>query len=76
MDVGVIAGLAAAVLASVFWMLAIQQTPVSIAYPFMALSFVTVPLLAVLVLGETVSTGQWAGMVLIVLGVSLAAIMK
>ena len=42
----------------------------------MALSFVTVPLLAVLVLGETVSTGQWAGMVLIVLGVSLAAIMK
>jgi len=76
LDFGVIAGLAAAVLASVCWMLAIQQTPVSIAYPFMALSFVTVPFLAVYLLGETVSIGQWAGMALIVTGVSLAAIAK
>ncbi len=75
-DSGVLAGLAAAVGASVCWMLVIQNTPVSLAYPFIALSFVIVPLLAVLLLGETVTTGQWCGMALIVAGVSVAAIAK
>jgi hypothetical protein len=41
-DLGVLSGLAAAVFAGVFWMLAIEKTRLSYAYPFMALSFVLV----------------------------------
>jgi drug/metabolite transporter (DMT)-like permease len=75
-DIWVISGLMAAVIAASCWMLAIQQTPISVAYPFMALSFVVIPVLAMLFLGESVSFGQWCGMVLIVVGISVAAITK
>lgn len=66
-------GLGGAVLASVCWILALQKLDVSVAYPFMALSFLIVPLGASITLGETVSLQQWVGFGLIVLGVSVAA---
>jgi len=42
---------------------------VSGAYPILSLSFALVPLLAWLMLGEQVSTGQWIGIALIAAGV-------
>lgn len=70
-DVGVWSGLAAAVVASVCWTLAMQRTPLSLAYPFMALSFLLVPALSVVLLGETVTLWQVIGLMLIVAGVVL-----
>src|SRR5438046_2655056 len=51
-DIGVLSGLAAAVLAGVCWMLAIQRLEVGYAYPFVALSFVLVPLGSRMLFGE------------------------
>ncbi len=69
-------GLGGAVLASLCWMLAVQQTALSIAYPFMALSFVLVPAAAALLFGESVSVGQYVGQAMIVGGVTLAAVWR
>jgi drug/metabolite transporter (DMT)-like permease len=69
-------GLGMAVVASVCWMLAVQKLPVSVAYPFMALSFLFVPLLATLLLAETLSLGQGLGMLLIVAGIALTNLAK
>src|ERR1051325_2072607 len=51
-DAWVLSGLAAAVLAGACWMLAIERLEVGFAYPFMALSFVLVPVGATLFFGE------------------------
>ena len=53
-------------------MLAIRKEDLSF-YPFMALTFVFVPVLAGLMLGEKVSGLQICGMLMIVGGVGLAA---
>lgn len=68
-DPWVWAGFAAAVAASVCWILAVQTAPLSLAYPFMALSFLLVPALSVFFFGETVSAWQSVGLMLIVAGV-------
>lgn len=73
LDPWVWSGLAAAVVASLCWILAIERTPLTLAYPFMALSFVLVPVASRLFLGESVSGIQWLGGALIVIGVALAA---
>lgn len=64
----VISAFAAAFLASLFWMGALSKLPLSKAYPFMALSFPTVAVLAVLIFQENVSAPKIAGISLIVLG--------
>ena len=72
-DPWVLSAFAAAVIAAAVWMLAIRKEDLSILYPFMALTFVFVPLLAALILGEKVSGLQICGMLMIVGGVGLAA---
>lgn len=62
-----------AVAASVCWSLALQRMPLTIAYPFMALSFALVPLASVLFLRENLSWLQVVGIALIILGVALSA---
>jgi drug/metabolite transporter (DMT)-like permease len=69
-------GLGGAVLASVCWMLAMQQAALSLAYPFMALSFLLVPLAAAALFGESLSGGQVAGQAMIVGGVALTALWR
>lgn len=70
----VLSGFVSAFLAALFWLLAIQSLPLSRAYPFIALTFVIVPLLAIPILGDSITTTQLAGMLLIVLGVALTAL--
>jgi drug/metabolite transporter (DMT)-like permease len=69
-------GMGGAVLAMVCWVLAVRQAPLSVAYPFMALSFLLVPAAASLLFGESVSAGQYTGMATIVLGIALTAILR
>lgn len=49
--------------------LALKKAELSYAYPIMATSFIWVGLLGYLVLGEQLSTVNWAGLTLIFLGV-------
>lgn len=73
LDPWVWTGLAAAVLASACWILTLQRMSVTLAYPFMALSFVIVPLAATIFLREPFALIQWVGSALIVAGVALVA---
>jgi drug/metabolite transporter (DMT)-like permease len=70
-DPGIWSGLAAAGIASVCWVLAVQRAPVSLCYPFMALTFLLVPVLSIVAFGEMVSAWQAAGLLLIVAGVAV-----
>jgi drug/metabolite transporter (DMT)-like permease len=67
------AGLMGAVLASVCWMLAIRAVTLGFAYPFMALSFVLVPLGARVFFGEPFGWKGLLSLSLIVAGVALNA---
>jgi multidrug transporter EmrE-like cation transporter len=75
-DFWVLSGFAAAVLAGVCWMLAIERLEVGYAYPFMALSFVFVPLGSTLLFGEPLPAPQLIGLALIVTGVTVSALAR
>ncbi len=74
LDPWVISGFAAAVVAAAAWMLALRNADLSFLFPFMALTFVFVPVLASVLFGERISVLQIVGFVLIVGGISLATI--
>ncbi len=75
-DPWVISGFVAAVAAAAVWMLALRNAELTVLYPFMALTFVFVPLLAHLLLGERINALQMVGFVMIVGGISLATIAR
>ena len=54
--------------ATILWIYVLKAVPLSFAYSFMALSFVFVPLLAWLFLGESVSARAMVGIALIIAG--------
>jgi multidrug transporter EmrE-like cation transporter len=73
LDPWVLSGLAAALAASATWMLAVRTANLSAIYPIMALTFVIIPILAVVAFGEKLAPMQIVGIALIVLGVALSA---
>ena len=69
----VISAFAAAFGASLCWMLAISRLELSRAYPFMALNFLLVGLLAVPLFGETITPAKLTGLVLIIAGLVISS---
>jgi multidrug transporter EmrE-like cation transporter len=65
-----------AVGASVSWALAIERMPLTLAYPFMALTFALVPIASTVFLRESLSFFQVMGTVLIVVGIALSAVTR
>lgn len=59
------------VVATFAWIWLLSRVELSQAYPFMALSFVLVPLLSITFLGEHVSYRYWLGITLIIGGIVL-----
>lgn len=57
--------------ATVLWFAILRVTPLSVAYPFAALSFVLVPVGAWALFGEPLSLRYGAGLMLIILGILL-----
>jgi drug/metabolite transporter (DMT)-like permease len=55
------------------WVWILRHAPLHLAYPFMSLAFLIVPVLAWAVLGEPIHWRTFAGAALIIAGVSLAA---
>lgn len=72
-NVKVAVGLASAVMAAVLWMGAVSRSDISFAYPFMALAIVLVLALSGVFFGEQVSTGRWLGVLIVCLGLIIAA---
>ncbi|MAO56516.1 MAG: hypothetical protein CMM61_12565 [Rhodospirillaceae bacterium] len=58
--------------ATFIWVTILRTLPLSTAYPFIALGFLLVPLAGVLLFGEHLTAVQWAGAVLIVVGIVMA----
>lgn len=59
--------------AMVLWMYILRKFPFSQAYPMGSLSYIFAMVIAVLVLGETVSWNRWLGVGLVVLGCMFVA---
>lgn len=58
--------------ATVLWLFALKTTPLSIAYPFTAMAFFIVPVLAHFFLDETLSWNTFLGAILIAIGVCVS----
>ena len=67
-DPFVLSAFVSAFVASLFWLAAMTRFELSFAYPFMALSFVLVFIFSVMFVGESISVGKSAGVVLILIG--------
>lgn len=60
--------------ATSMWLLVLKQTPLRVAYPFAAMAFVFVPLLAHFLLGEQLHWNTFFGATLICFGVWVSAL--
>lgn len=67
-DPWIISTFVAAFLAALCWMTAMMKLDVNKAYPFMALNFILVGILAVPLLGESMTWQKLAGLGLVVVG--------
>jgi drug/metabolite transporter (DMT)-like permease len=76
MDWRVLGAAGATFLASVCWLLALQRLDLGYAFPFMALSFVLIPVAANLCFGEPLSVAKLAGLCLVFLGVTVSALAR
>lgn len=71
-DLRLMVALVVYAVATIMWLAVLKITPLRLAYPFVALAFVIVPVLAHFFLGEKVAWNTFAGAVLIGLGVWLS----
>jgi drug/metabolite transporter (DMT)-like permease len=69
----VIAGLAAAVIAALSWMVAVSRSDLSFAYPFMALAIVLVLALSGVLFQEQIPFTRWIGVLVVCLGIFIAS---
>lgn len=58
-------------LALLLWLEVLSKTPLSVAYPVLAVTYVMVPLISQFVFHERLDTSQYVGMFLILAGVAL-----
>lgn len=72
-DQFIISGFIAAFIAALFWMAAMTKFEISLAYPFMSLSFVLVLIFSGLLLNETITSQKIVGLIFIVIGIYIAS---
>tara|TARA_B110000238_G_scaffold199270_1_gene245947 strand:- start:2143 stop:2568 length:426 start_codon:yes stop_codon:yes gene_type:complete len=58
-------------MATIFWLYLLQRIPLTIAYPFSALAMIIVPVLAMLIFGESLSFSYWVALILIISGIAI-----
>lgn len=69
----VIVGLGLYVLGALSWLTVLSRVPLSFAYPLVALSYAVTPVLALVLLRETVPSLRWLGILTICLGAFLVS---
>ena len=72
-DPWVMSSMCAAVVAALSWMAAMTKLELSYAYPFMSLAFVLVLILSAVIFHEAVTMPKVLGMVLVIVGISIAS---
>jgi len=73
MDPFIISGLAAAFVASLFWMAAMTKFNLSYAYPFMSIPFVLILFLSAFFFQEAITVPKLIGMIFIIVGITIGA---
>lgn len=68
----VIMGFVSSLIAALGWLTALSKLPLSYAYPFMALTFVLIPICSMVFFGENVTPSRWFGIIFIIFGVWLS----
>ncbi len=70
----VIIALFATFMSGVCWILAMTKLELSYAYPYVAAPFIVVPLLAVILFGESITAGKIIGSAFVLLGIAIVTI--
>jgi len=65
------AGLTLFGISSVFWMIVLSRVPLSVAYPFVGISYVAIVLLSRFVLHENVPLLRWVGVFVVATGIAI-----
>jgi multidrug transporter EmrE-like cation transporter len=58
-------------ISALFWLVVLSRTPLSVAYPFVGISYILVVLVSRVFLEENVPLLRWAGVVFVALGIAL-----
>jgi len=74
LDPWILTGFGGAFLASLAWMAAMTQLPLSFAYPFMSLAFLMVMVASAYLFGETLTLRKLLGATLVVAGLCVASV--
>lgn len=64
-------GLALFGISSVFWLVVLSRVPLSVAYPFVGISYVVIVLVSRFVLNEHVPALRWLGVVIVATGIAI-----
>lgn len=72
-NIYVVIGILCALLAAVSWTIAVSRIDLSVAYPFLSLGLVLVLALSGFVFGETVPINRWIGVLVVCVGLVIAA---
>ena len=67
-------GLALFGISAVFWLLVLSKVPLSVAYPFVGVSYVVVVLVSRFVLHEHVPSLRWVGVAVVAAGIALVGL--
>jgi drug/metabolite transporter (DMT)-like permease len=67
----IVIGFACFFLSSLLWIYAIRQLPLSVAYPFVALSYIVIFIGSAILFDESITWRHWTGAALIVCGIVL-----
>lgn len=69
----VVAGIALYAVSALLWLYVLSRSALSFAYPFLSLAYAAVTAAATLLLKETFTWRQWAGLMLVIAGVVAVA---
>jgi multidrug transporter EmrE-like cation transporter len=58
-------------ISSIFWLVVLSRVPLSVAYPFVGISYVLIVLMSRLVLNEAVPALRWVGVLVVALGLTI-----
>ena len=58
-------------ISSIFWMVVLSRVPLSVAYPFVGISYVVIVLMARFVLAENVPALRWVGVLVVAAGITI-----
>jgi multidrug transporter EmrE-like cation transporter len=65
------AGLTLFGISSIFWMIVLSRVPLSVAYPFVGISYIAIVLLSRFVLHEHVPILRWIGVLVVATGIAI-----